>query len=74
MCSAACLAVVSIKRNYIGKLEMFQLGDVVKLNSGGPAMTITQVGLTHGRVECAWFDCEGSFKTAFIHAKALQEV
>lgn len=51
---------------------MFQIGDVVRLRSGGPAMTITQLGLTHGRVECAWFDCEGNLKTAFIHGKALE--
>lgn len=53
---------------------MFQIGDVVKLKSGGPSMTVTQLGLTHSRVECAWFDPEGNFKTAFIHSKALQEV
>ncbi len=53
---------------------MFQIGDVVKLNSGGPAMTVTQLGLTHGRIECAWFDLDGNYKTAFIHSKAVQKV
>ncbi|AQS50573.1 hypothetical protein PAEH1_01600 [Paenalcaligenes hominis] len=66
--------LIKSKKDYIGKKEMFQIGDVVKLNSGGPAMTITQLGLTHGRVECAWFDLEGTIHTAFIHAKALQKV
>lgn len=62
----------AIKNDYIGKYEMFQIGDVVRLNSGGPTMTVTQIGLTHGRVECAWFDGDANFKTAFIHSKALQ--
>lgn len=33
----------------------FNIGDVVVLKSGGPAMTITHVS-NEGRVSCAWFE------------------
>lgn len=43
--------------------DQFQIGDVVRLKSGGPAMTITEVGDAYmsGRptVWCAWFDAKG---------------
>lgn len=51
-----------------------RIGDVVKLNSGGPLMTITQIGLTHGRVECTWFVEEVEIRSAFIHTDALTQV
>ena len=37
--------------------ESFKLGDVVKLKSGGPKMTVTQTGDLHGEhtVWCVWF-------------------
>ncbi len=36
----------------------FQKGDVVKLNSGGPAMTVNWIGEKFGelKVGCSWFD------------------
>jgi len=34
--------------------ENFQVGDVVRLKSGGPAMTITYVGADEAA--CEWFD------------------
>ena len=38
--------------------ETFKIGDVVKLKSGGPKMTITTVGERYGTptVWCVWFD------------------
>lgn len=37
--------------------ENFNVGDVVKLKSGGPSMTVTAVGDLHGMpsVWCSWF-------------------
>lgn len=43
--------------------ETIKLGDVVKLKSGGPAMTVLSIihsGLT---TKCTWFDKDGSVKT-----------
>ena len=37
-------------------------------------MTITQIGLTHGRVECTWFVEEVEIRSAFIHTDALTQV
>jgi uncharacterized protein YodC (DUF2158 family) len=37
----------------------FRIGDVVKLKSGGPLMTVTNPGSTtgeHAVVSCSWFD------------------
>jgi uncharacterized protein YodC (DUF2158 family) len=38
--------------------EAFKSGDVVKLKSGGPKMTVTSAGENYGDavVYCAWFD------------------
>ncbi|WP_370679391.1 YodC family protein [Comamonas sp. GB3 AK4-5] len=33
---------------------MFQVGDVVRLKSGGPSMTVTYLG-ERGSVSCEWF-------------------
>lgn len=33
-----------------------KLGDKVRLNSGGPAMTVIKLGLFSGNARCAWFD------------------
>ena len=49
--------------------EQFQVGDVVKLKSGGPDMTIVDIGTYSVSIEtqakCRWFDgnksCEGLF-------------
>lgn len=42
--------------------EELKVGDVVRLKSGGPAMTITVVGERYGTptVWCTWFDQKGS--------------
>jgi uncharacterized protein YodC (DUF2158 family) len=49
-------------------------GDVVRLASGGPKMT---VGETHGQkvpgdaVQCKWFDGNHELKEGYIHPDAL---
>jgi uncharacterized protein YodC (DUF2158 family) len=48
--------------------EQFKVGDVVKLKSGGPKMTVTQIGEDMSgtmTIWCVWFDgtarIEGTF-------------
>jgi len=36
------------------KLEEIAIGDVVKLNSGGPDMTVQ--GICERRIDCQWID------------------
>ena len=36
----------------------FKTGDVVKLKSGGPKMTVSD-GAASGMYLCHWFNCEG---------------
>ena len=55
---------------------MFQVGDTVKLKSGGPHMTVTQVG--NGvtgvpTVRCTWFEGNEQ-KTGGFPAAGLQVV
>lgn len=52
--------------------EQFKAGDVVKFKSGGPKMTVTQVGDRMGTpvVWCSWFDgtkkLDGDFPPATL--------
>ena len=46
----------------------FKIGDVVRLNSGGPAMTVTCVD--SDRVTCAWFD-EAIYRDGTFHPACL---
>ena len=47
--------------------ETIQKGDVVRLKSGGPDMTVTEINDYEGKktAECVWFDktkqCSGRF-------------
>lgn len=47
----------------------FKVGDVVKLNSGGPHMTVFRVGKTS--VECVWFDCNINYNTGVFPEESL---
>ncbi len=44
----------------------FMPGDIVRLRSGGPRMTISCADSSHGRIECSWFArssrCSGNFQ------------
>ena len=53
-------------------MEQFQTGEVVRLKSGGPCMTITTVGTYSGwtmrvadTVSCRWFEGEKQQETVF---------
>jgi len=51
--------------------EKITLGVVVRLKSGGPAMT-TNVEHDYDIWMCAWFDNQNNYQTANISAKALE--
>lgn len=40
----------------------FAVGDVVELKSGGPKMTVRQIG-NNGLVYCVWFNVQGGVST-----------
>ena len=53
-------------------MEQFQPGDVVRLKSGGPSMTITALGVYSGwamrptdTASCRWFEGEKPQETVF---------
>ena len=52
--------------------EKFNIGDVVKLKSGGPDMTIKQY-YDENSVRCIWF-IDGLLKEDFFPAAALKKV
>ena len=47
--------------------EQFKVGDVVRLKSGGPKMTITAIGdhLGEQKAWCSWFDGTKELKGTF---------
>ena len=56
----------------IQHMEQFQTGDVVRLKSGGPCMTITAIGDYSGwtmspshTVSCMWFEGQKKQETVF---------
>jgi uncharacterized protein YodC (DUF2158 family) len=53
-----------------------QIGEVVRLKSGGPAMTVIAVGARAepGMVECAWFDRDQTYARANFPPRALEPV
>lgn len=57
--------------------EQFQVGDVVRLKSGSPAMTVTNVGETAMTgvmsVWCAWFDQKMAQQTATFPVGAVEK-
>ena len=51
---------------------MFNIGDVVQMKSGGPAMTVIETGET---VKCMWFaDGNETFKTESLPAICLEAI
>jgi uncharacterized protein YodC (DUF2158 family) len=53
----------------------FKVGDVVKLKSGGPLMTITGTSIGPGRptlFTCNWFDKDNREQAASYPAEALE--
>src|SRR5579859_5811094 len=53
-----------------------QVGEVVRLKSGGPAMTVVATGARAepGVVDCAWFDGADDYAMASFPPRALERV
>jgi uncharacterized protein YodC (DUF2158 family) len=53
-----------------------QIGDVVRLKSGGPAMRVIATGARAepGMAECAWFDRDNTYARANFPPRALEPV
>ena len=52
-------------------MKKFKVGDVVRLASGGPNMTIIGDGVAPGHVECQWFDKHGQSQQGSFPEDAL---
>jgi uncharacterized protein YodC (DUF2158 family) len=56
--------------------QRFKAGDVVRLKSGGPKMTVIRYGKfnnnQHETLECQWFDAQNVLKYATFEECVLQ--
>ena len=54
----------------------FKVGETVGLKSGGPVMTVTEVGDEYGtlKVFCTWFDDKGKQERSSFEPETLQVV
>lgn len=50
----------------------FKTGDLVKLKSGGPLMTVRTTDREGLDVRCDWFDNTNDYKTAWFASDSLQ--
>lgn len=53
-------------------LNIFNIGDVVQLNSGGPAMTVSGEA-SYGGVLCQWFDKNQDVKSKDFQEESLRK-
>jgi uncharacterized protein YodC (DUF2158 family) len=60
-------------QSWNGGVEMnqFKVGDMVKLKSGGPKMTVNSI-LANGKLMCAWFDGTNKPNKEQFHPDALK--
>ena len=49
-----------------------QIGDLVRLKSGGQIMTVHNL-TGNDKVSCIWHDCDGRFQEATIDKRALSK-
>jgi uncharacterized protein YodC (DUF2158 family) len=56
--------------------DSFKPGDVVRLKSGGPAMTVTQLNsaVMENGADCQWFDSKDKLKRGVFSQDALKSV
>jgi len=58
--------------------EKFEIGDIVKLKSGGPEMTVNgyviELSNTRDIVTCKWFDSDNKQQSEKFHQDALEIV
>ena len=52
----------------------FKRGDVVRLKSDGPHMTVTEVSGSDGEVTCQWFSKSGVLQTNIFERILLEQV
>ncbi len=52
----------------------FNIGDVVRLKSGGPVMTVSKADIGDSMVDCIWFDTTGKKFTSSFDEATLEEV
>lgn len=69
-----------------GMSEDYKIGDLVRLKSGGPVMTVAMVLPPQGkvtkavegedleRVQCRWFTYEGEIRTVWFNQEILERV
>jgi uncharacterized protein YodC (DUF2158 family) len=55
------------------KMAQFEVGDVVRLRSGGPKMTVQEVIEIGGNIRCQWF-VQGEVRTAVFHPRSLDRL
>jgi uncharacterized protein YodC (DUF2158 family) len=54
-------------------MENIQIGDLVKLKSGSPRMTVTAIAGNRENCVCAWFD-GATMREGNFHPEALKKV
>jgi uncharacterized protein YodC (DUF2158 family) len=54
-------------------MAQFEVGDVVRLRSGGPKMTIQEVIQIGGNIRCQWF-VQGEVRHSVFHPRSLQKL
>lgn len=55
------------------KLSKFVVGDLVKLKSGGPTMTVNNANELRGYYECKWFEKNDVLKKENFKEDALEK-
>lgn len=53
-------------------MNMFKTGDLVKLKSGGPIMTVRITDREGLAVRCDWFGNTDDYKTAWFESESLE--
>ena len=48
------------------------VGDIVKVKSGSPEMTLEYIDSETGRYHCVWFTQSGEKKSSAFHPEALE--
>jgi uncharacterized protein YodC (DUF2158 family) len=52
--------------------QPFQVGDIVRMRSGGPPMTVTRLGCVGDQVRCTWFESRGRPHYYYLDIGALE--
>jgi uncharacterized protein YodC (DUF2158 family) len=53
---------------------LFEVGEVVRLNSDGPLMTVARQNLGKQMLECMWFDATDHLHGGDFHPEALLSI